>query len=151
MVRIGDFDLAISLDRSRLTQEKMMVGTVSYMPPEQATGDEITPKADLYSLGAMLYEMVAGRPPFMGDDEIAHERPAHQHAPSSAAVASPRPPLDPRLPNNAIALQEPIRDPSQHQMSYQPLVLSKSARIGIMSLSKGSIRAARTVHQPQAH
>ncbi|MCH7735755.1 MAG: serine/threonine protein kinase, partial [Chloroflexi bacterium] len=69
--RIGDFGLAISLDRSRLTQEKMMVGTVSYMPPEQATGGEITPKADLYSLGAMLYEMVTGRPPFMGDDEIA--------------------------------------------------------------------------------
>ncbi len=69
--RIGDFGLAISLDRSRLTQEKMMVGTVSYMPPEQATGGEITPRADLYSLGAMLYEMVAGRPPFMGDDDIA--------------------------------------------------------------------------------
>ncbi len=69
--RIGDFGLALSLDRSRLTQEKMMVGTVSYMPPEQATGGEITPRADLYSLGAMLYEMVTGRPPFMGDDEIA--------------------------------------------------------------------------------
>ena len=56
--RIGDFGLAISLDRSRLTQEKMMVGTVSYMPPEQATGGEVTPRSDLYSLGAMLYEMV---------------------------------------------------------------------------------------------
>ncbi|NQW16097.1 MAG: protein kinase [Chloroflexi bacterium] len=69
--RIGDFGLAISLDRSRLTQEKMMVGTVSYMPPEQATGGEITAQADLYSLGAMLYEMVTGRTPFMGDDDIA--------------------------------------------------------------------------------
>jgi hypothetical protein len=53
-VRIGDFGLALSLDRSRLTQEKMMVRTVSYMPPEQATGGDVTAQADLYSLGAML-------------------------------------------------------------------------------------------------
>ena len=46
--RIGDFGLALSIDRSRLTQEKMMVGTVSYMPPEQATGGEVTEQADLY-------------------------------------------------------------------------------------------------------
>jgi hypothetical protein len=71
VARIGDFGLAISLDRSRLTQEKMIVGTVSYMPPEQATGGEITPRADLYSLGAILYEMVTGSPPFLGDDDIA--------------------------------------------------------------------------------
>jgi hypothetical protein len=69
--KIGDFGLAVALDRSRLTQHGMMVGTVAYMPPEQALGSEVTPKADLYSLGAMLYEMVTGRPPFLGDDPVA--------------------------------------------------------------------------------
>ena len=46
--KLGDFGLAVALDRSRLTQAGMMVGTVSYMPPEQATGGEVTPRSDLY-------------------------------------------------------------------------------------------------------
>ena len=69
--KIGDFGLAVAIDRSRLTTEGMMVGTVSDMPPEQAMGGEVTPRADLYSLGSMLYEMVTGRPPFLGDDSVA--------------------------------------------------------------------------------
>ena len=70
-VKVGDFGLALAVDLSRLTNEGMMVGTYYYMPPEQAMGGEITGKADLYSLGAMLYEMVTGRPPFTGDDMVA--------------------------------------------------------------------------------
>jgi class 3 adenylate cyclase len=69
--KLGDFGLAVAIDRSRLTREGMMVGTTSYMPPEQAVGGEVTPRSDLYSLGCVLYEMVTGRPPFLGDDSVA--------------------------------------------------------------------------------
>ena len=66
--KLGDFGLAISLDRSRMTAEGMMVGTVAYMPPEQAMGRKADARSDLYSLGCMLYEMLTGRPPFLGDE-----------------------------------------------------------------------------------
>ena len=56
VAKIGDFGLAVATDRSRLTQEGMMVGTVSYMPPERAMGGIVEARSDLYSLGAMLCE-----------------------------------------------------------------------------------------------
>ena len=54
LAKIGDFGLAVALDRSRLTQQNTMVGTVAYMPPEQAMGGEATSQSDLYSLGCTL-------------------------------------------------------------------------------------------------
>jgi tetratricopeptide (TPR) repeat protein len=70
-VKLGDFGLAVSLDRTRMTQHGTMVGTATYMPPEQAVGGDVGPRSDLYSLGAVLYEMLVGHPPFVGDDAVA--------------------------------------------------------------------------------
>ena len=71
LAKIGDFGLAVALDRSRLTLQNTIIGTVLYMPPEQAKGGEVTAKADLYSLGCTVYEMIVGMPPFVGDDMVA--------------------------------------------------------------------------------
>src|SRR3954451_7028040 len=69
--KLGDFGLAFSLDGGRVTRAGAIVGTAAYMAPEQALGHQPDAQSDLYSLGAMLYEMVTGRPPFVGDDVVS--------------------------------------------------------------------------------
>jgi len=71
---VADFGIArarTEAGQSRLTQTGMAVGTPVYMSPEQATGEAVGPTADLYSLGCMLYEMLAGEPPFRGPNAMA--------------------------------------------------------------------------------
>ena len=67
---IGDFGLATTEGRSRMSGGTL-VGTVAYLPPEQALGEAAGPESDLYSLGALLYEMLTGQPPFLGDDAVS--------------------------------------------------------------------------------
>ncbi len=69
--RLGDFGLAANMDASRVTSEGTVLGTVAYIAPEQALGREPNPRSDLYALGAVLYEMLCGRPPFLGDDMVS--------------------------------------------------------------------------------
>jgi tetratricopeptide (TPR) repeat protein len=68
--KLTDFGLARSI-ASRLTSEGTIVGTVFYLAPELALGREFDGRADLYALGVMLYELVAGRLPFIADDPVA--------------------------------------------------------------------------------
>ena len=68
--RLGDFGLATTEARSRVSGGTL-VGTVAYLPPEQALGEAAGPQSDLYSLGALLYEMLTGQPPFPGDDAVS--------------------------------------------------------------------------------
>jgi serine/threonine protein kinase len=111
--KIGDFGLAVALDRSRLTMAGMMVGTASYMPPEQAMGGETTPASDLYALGCVLYEMVCGNPPFVGDDTVAVISQHLNTAPVSPTWHNLECP--PALENLILALIE--KDPKQRPRS----------------------------------
>src|SRR5262249_24733290 len=68
--KIADFGLAKKLDEVGHTQSGSVMGTPSYMAPEQARGDRVGPLADVYSLGAILYECLTGRPPFRGPSAV---------------------------------------------------------------------------------
>ena len=69
--KIGDFGLAVAEGGTRLTAEGTMVGTVAYMPPEQGLGRGSDARSDIYSLGALLYELLCGIPPFVGESAAA--------------------------------------------------------------------------------
>jgi serine/threonine protein kinase len=70
-VKITDFGLARAIDDASLTQSGMIAGTPMYMAPEQAQGLALDQRADLFSLGSVLYRMVSGRPPFRAETTLA--------------------------------------------------------------------------------
>ncbi|MFT5514820.1 MAG: serine/threonine protein kinase/Tol biopolymer transport system component [Rhodothermales bacterium] len=71
VAKVLDFGLAQTAASTKLTKMGSTVGTVAYMSPEQARGEEVDGRSDIYSLGTVLYEMIAGRAPFAGDYEQA--------------------------------------------------------------------------------
>jgi len=63
-VKVADFGIARAAETTVLTEVGTVLGTAAYLSPEQALGEEVTPAADVYSLGAVLYELLAGQPPY---------------------------------------------------------------------------------------
>ena len=74
-IKITDFGIAMALNSTQLTQTNSVMGSVHYLPPEQASGKGCTIKSDIYSMGIIFYELLTGSLPFRGDNavEIAHK------------------------------------------------------------------------------
>lgn len=69
-IKITDFGIAMALNSTQLTQTNSVMGSVHYLPPEQANGKGSTVKSDIYSLGILMYELLTGSVPFKGDTAV---------------------------------------------------------------------------------
>ena len=95
-VKVMDFGIARAMAdaSSTMTQTQAVIGTAQYLSPEQARGEPVDTRSDLYSAGCLLFELLTGRPPFVGDSPVAV---AYQHV-----REKPQPPstLDPGIPRS---------------------------------------------------
>jgi serine/threonine protein kinase len=107
VLKIADFGIARAIEATQLTQVGTVLGTAAYLAPEQAAGEHVTAAADIYSLGAVLYELLTGRPPY----EFASL--AELMAKQSAAEITPVRDLEPTVPHGveAAVMHSLARDP----------------------------------------
>lgn len=148
IVKLLDFGIAKLLQPEgggeALTQAGMVYGTPEYLSPEQAVGDPIDLRADLYSLGVILFEMLAGRLPFQSVSklEILHKH-VHERPPSLADVA-------PQTPDDLVELVERLLDkqrqarPASARLVAEELAQADMSSASLASLPKnGVLRAGR--------
>ncbi len=133
-VKVADFGIARAMNASsenNLTQVGSVMGTATYFSPEQAQGAQPDPRSDLYSLGIVLYEMVAGKPPFAGENpvSIAYKQVHDLPQPLNQLVADvPRPfeaivaKLLAKDPNMRYANAEALRDDLRRYRSGEPVL-----------------------------
>ncbi|HET9294500.1 MAG TPA: protein kinase [Gemmatimonadales bacterium] len=118
---VADFGIARALggDGEALTQTGLAVGTPQYMAPEQATGErEVDGRADIYALGAVMYEMMAGEPPFTGPTARAIVTRSLTERPRSLTAS--REGLDPAV--NSVVMKALAKDPADRFANAQEMV-----------------------------
>jgi serine/threonine-protein kinase len=136
-VKVADFGIAVALGERSITETGMVIGSVHYMPPEQAEGRPTTAASDVYSLGVVLYEMATGRLPFTADSPIAIAR--------LQLEAPPPPPqtINPRMPG-------PIAEVILACLEKDPAMRPASAALVAAALrGQRAIAAQATAHLPQ--
>ena len=117
-VKVMDFGIARALDDSEeLTRTGAVIGTATYFSPEQAQGLPADERSDVYALGIVLYEMLAGKPPFTGESPVAV---AYQHV-SETAISPDQ--INPEAPRELSAIAEHAirKDPSARYQSAEEL------------------------------
>jgi tRNA A-37 threonylcarbamoyl transferase component Bud32 len=117
-VKVADFGIARAANaRQDLTMPGTVLGTATYLSPEQAQGSEVDARTDVYSLGMVLYEMLTGKPPFTGDSPVAIAYQQLNRTAPAPSTVSPRVP--PAL--DAVVMKAMSKDPGDRQASAEEL------------------------------
>ncbi len=136
-IKVMDFGIARALADSAatMTATAQVIGTAQYLSPEQARGERVDARSDIYSTGCVLYELLTGRPPFQGDSPVAI---AYQHVREEAPQPSQ---LDPSIPQyaNAIVMKALAKDPNYRYQSASEM------RADIQRASQGMPVSAPTM------
>jgi serine/threonine-protein kinase len=114
-IKVMDFGIARAMSdtQATMTQTAQVIGTAQYLSPEQARGERVDARSDLYSTGCLMYELLTGRPPFTGDSPVAI---AYQHVRENPVPLSR---LDPSLPPwaDSIVLKAMAKSPNDRYQS----------------------------------
>ncbi len=136
--KVTDFGIARA-GASEMTETGSIMGTAQYLSPEQAQGHAVTAASDIYSIGVMLYEMLAGRLPFEGDSAVAVALKHLSEQPPP--ISQWRPDVHPAL--EAVVMAALAKDPAQRWQSAEDLAVAlEAARAQIESGNNGQDTAA---------
>jgi serine/threonine protein kinase/Tfp pilus assembly protein PilF len=142
--KIVDFGLASVHGSEHLTKTGSTLGTVGYMSPEQARGEEVDARSDLFSFGVVLYEMIAGRSPFKADSEIATIKNVIEAVPEPLARYKNDVPEElQRIVTKALTKDKNLRYQHADEVSAD----LKSVRKGSESIEASRVLGASTAHR----
>ncbi|HYP23044.1 MAG TPA: Stk1 family PASTA domain-containing Ser/Thr kinase [Actinomycetota bacterium] len=164
--KVTDFGIARALGQSteqtQMTQTGMVIGTAAYLSPEQAQGNPVDARSDVYSLGCVLYEMLTGRPPFAGDAPLAIAYKHVREDPVPPSTVNPDVPREldavtlkalSKNPGNRYTTAAEMREDLQRFLNGQkvlatPLMAAETAVAAPVSTGTQVLRTTETEYAP---
>ncbi|MGQ0680355.1 MAG: protein kinase domain-containing protein [Actinomycetota bacterium] len=152
LVKVMDFGIAKAATSAELTQVGSILGTVAYLSPEQARGDQVDGRSDIYALGALMYQMLTGRAPFAAQTLVEMLNKLNNQVPTSPSLLNPA--VSPAL--EGVVMKALAKDPARrHQeggeLAEQLLLsLTSDPPSRAVNVPPAGVRADRTLVAPAA-
>lgn len=148
-IKVMDFGVAraVADTSATMTQTAAVIGTAQYLSPEQARGETVDSRSDIYSTGCLLYELLTGRPPFIGDSPVSV---AYQHVRETPALPSK---IDPDIAPaiDALVMKALAKDPADRYQSSKEmrddiaLILAGEQPTAMIPVTVAAIDATRVL------